>query len=84
MPKDSVFDADDVVLVVSAATSAITVLWGEFSSSPIIKVVRGVSVVVTFALTLRRIRKSKPFYKDVAPSDWIKSTEGYEISSPES
>src|SRR5215218_1184092 len=77
-------DLEDIALLISILVSGIAVVVDEIVGSTFFQVLKIAGVFVSLGLAVHRIRVSKPYLKDVTPSDWTAVEDGFEISIPRS
>src|SRR5829696_8293187 len=77
-------DLEDIALLVSIVVSGIAVVVDEIVGSTFFQVLKIAGVFVSVGLAVHRIRVSKPYLKDVTPSDWTAIEDGFEVRIPRS
>jgi hypothetical protein len=78
------FDTEDVVLLVAVLISAISTLVDELFGSALFKTLKILALLFTLWLAIQRIRHSRPFFRDIQPTDWKEAGNEFEFRIPRS
>lgn len=72
-------DAEDIALLVAVLASILSTLIDEVVDSMWFKVLKIVALLVTLALAVKRIRQSKPYFRDISESEWSELGDRFEF-----
>lgn len=75
-------EPEDIALMSSLAAATAAVAIDEIYSSAPFKALKIVGLVLSIGLAIQRIKTSRPFYKDIAATDWVTSGQGFEVTVP--
>jgi hypothetical protein len=75
-------ETEDIALLSSLAIAAAAVVIDEVYSSALFKALKIIGLILSIGLAIHRIRTSRPFYRDIAASDWVANGKGFEVTVP--